>query len=160
MSIEEEFNKAKEDLNKAEKLQALMKSANKIVKRKNVTNEEKITDLMRPLMDLQGRSLGNPLTRTQAIQILTPDYANRIGFPGYELTSINGKIKRLRSRIAELTIKRTAEATGETKEWTFDGGTVENNYEADRIQIFFDQIPDADQRTKLKRVSQEYSLAT
>lgn len=70
-----------------------------------------------------------------------------IAFPPYELTNNNGNMKRVRERIAELE-RRAASPAPEG--WTFDGGRVEANVGENRLQIFFDAIPDDDTRAALK----------
>lgn len=70
-----------------------------------------------------------------------------IPFQSYELTNNNGNMKRVRDRIAELE-RRAASPAPEG--WTFDGGRVEANVEENRLQIFFDAIPDDDTRAALK----------
>lgn len=76
-----------------------------------------------------------------------PDFAGRIGFPSYQLSNNNANIRRIKERIAELE-KRAGETTPEG--WEFDGGRVEVNKELNRVQLFFDEKPDADTRTELK----------
>lgn len=70
-------------------------------------------------------------------------------FPDYELTSLRGKIKRVQARIAELeTLKAQSEQPQEDTE--FDGGRIVRNATENRLQILFDDIPDADTRQALK----------
>lgn len=67
-------------------------------------------------------------------------------FPSYMLTNNNASIRQVKERIAELT--RQAETGYEG--WQFDGGRVAVDREANRLQVFFDEKPDADVRTVLK----------
>lgn len=67
-------------------------------------------------------------------------------YPSYELTSINGKIKRAKARIAELEAQQEQTYEG----WKFDGGRVTFNRENNRIQILFDEKPDDETRVTLK----------
>lgn len=67
-------------------------------------------------------------------------------YPPYELTSINGKIKRAKARIAELEAHREQTYEG----WEFDGGRVAFNRESNRVQILFDEKPDDETRATLK----------
>lgn len=70
-------------------------------------------------------------------------------FPDYELTSLRGKIKRVQARIAELeALKAQSEQPQEDTE--FDGGRIVRNATENRLQILFDDIPDADTRQALK----------
>lgn len=67
-------------------------------------------------------------------------------FQSFELSNNNAEIRRTRARIEEL--KRHVEK--EYSGWTFDGGRVEANKEANRLQIFFDGKPDEATREELK----------
>ena len=70
-------------------------------------------------------------------------------FPGYELSSLRGKIKRVKERLAELD-KREAQADQPAEDTAFDGGKIVRNLELDRLQIIFDERPDDDVRASLK----------
>lgn len=59
-------------------------------------------------------------------------------FQSFELSNNNAEIRRTRARIEELKRHGEKEYSG----WTFDGGRVEANKEANRLQIFFDGKPD------------------
>ncbi len=67
-------------------------------------------------------------------------------FPTWALSNNNAEIRRLKQRIED--IKRR-DAT-DYKGWNFDGGTVKPNKDINRLQIFFDDKPDADIRAELK----------
>ena len=67
-------------------------------------------------------------------------------FQSYELSNNNAEIRRTRARIEELKRHGEKEYSG----WTFDGGRVEANKEANRLQIFFDGKPDEATREELK----------
>lgn len=70
-------------------------------------------------------------------------------FPSYELSSIRGKIKRLEARLAELdALEAAKEAPAESM--AFDGGQIVKNADENRLQIIFDDIPDAATRQELK----------
>ena len=70
-------------------------------------------------------------------------------FPDYELTSLRGKIKRVQSHISELeALKAQSEQPQEDTE--FDGSRIVRNATENRLQILFDDIPDADTRQALK----------
>ena len=70
-------------------------------------------------------------------------------FPDYELTSLRGKIKRVQARLADLD-KLQAAAQQPDNTTKFDGGEIVRNAEENRLQILFDEIPDADTRDALK----------
>jgi len=63
--------------------------------------------------------------------------------------STTAEIRRLKKRIEE--IRKTSEICKASDGWTFDGGHIELNTEAGRIQAYFDEIPDNDTRMTLKR---------
>lgn len=133
----EALTKLKEKLKGMQESQELMKSANKIVKSKKLSEVEKVEKL---------QELG--CTEKQAIGILTPDFCNRIGFPSYKLTNNNGNMKRVKDRIKSLEIR----ATQETTEIEINGVRLVDNVEANRIQIFFPDKPNEEVRAYLKRV--------
>ena len=67
----------------------------------------------------------------------------------YHTTNTNAKVKSIKERIARL--ERLADlAEKGNKEIEFEGGSLLVNYDINRIQFFFDSIPDVDIRTKLK----------
>lgn len=68
-------------------------------------------------------------------------------YASYTLQNDNQNIKRLKNRIKALEYN----ANTEWKGWEFDGGKVQPNLEQNRLQVFFDEKPDLDMRTQLKR---------
>lgn len=70
-------------------------------------------------------------------------------FPSFELSSIRGKIKRTQENLAKLdSLEQHKDDAANTK--TFDGGRLFLNTEQNRLQIFFDELPDEDTRAALK----------
>jgi len=69
-------------------------------------------------------------------------------YPPYALSNNNANIRRIQARIAELEAKREAPAP---EGWVFDGGQVAANTEENRLQILFEDKPDAELRSELKR---------
>ena len=67
-----------------------------------------------------------------------------VPFPSYLLTNNNANIRRVRQRIEELSHK--AEFVG----WTFPGGEAKVNEAENRLQLIFEDKPDADTRQALK----------
>ncbi|HHZ07069.1 MAG TPA: hypothetical protein GX401_09900 [Clostridiales bacterium] len=67
-------------------------------------------------------------------------------FFDYELTNNNAEIRRLKSRIKELTVNQEVGFVG----WGFDGGEVVANSEDNRLQVFFEEKPDEQKRSVLK----------
>lgn len=119
-------------LDKLEQTQARMKSVNAYF-RKNGTLD------------------GCPDLPAAAIEKLKAEMSNGWHgdkpFPTWALSNGSAEIRRVKSRIETLTRQKEQGYKG----WTFDGGTVEANAEDNRLQIFFDEKPDADLRTELKR---------
>ena len=123
-------------ISKLKELQERMKAANVIVKAKSLTPERKVEKLIGEL----------GYTKEKAGELLKPDFAGRVGYPSFELTSNLANIRRLEARIPEI---QRLQASPERKA-TFDGGRVEESKEKNRIQIFFEKIPSAEVRDKLK----------
>ena len=67
-------------------------------------------------------------------------------FQSWELSNNNAEIRRVRQRIESLTRAKETVYVG----WEFDGGHVEANREQGRLQVFFEDKPDADARQQLK----------
>lgn len=126
---------------------------------------EKLTDKLQKCEELQavmkgvnaywrktGTCVGAPgITEAQANeidkQISTARYSwDSQPFSSYALTNNNSEIKRLKSRIAELTRNQEVGFSG----WEFKGGRAEANTEMNRLQLFFDEKPSDNQRAILK----------
>lgn len=135
-SILEELNKAKSDLSLAEKTQTLMKDVNAIIR----SNKDMIPRIT---------ALG--ISESTANKLLEKDFAGRIGFPTYKLTNNNANIKRLKDRVNMLEKKWDGAKADKQEIYEFTDGTVEVNYEIDRVQILFNGKPEADVRTILKK---------
>lgn len=113
-----------------------MKAANKIIRRK-LTDPEKVQAIVTEL----------GFKESTAWKILKPDFAGRVGFPGYELTSINGKIKRLQEKLRVIEVSQAPEREPVKGE----GWEIVEDPREDRLRIHFDAIPPAELREKLKR---------
>lgn len=125
-----------EKLQKLEANQERMKLANKIIRSgKDVTAR---------LMSEIG------LTEALAIELQKPDFAGRVGFADYELTNNNAEIRRTRQRLEAETQNQAQRAQTGSQRQDFNGGHMLQNVEENRLQIFFDSIPPADLRSKLK----------
>ena len=68
-------------------------------------------------------------------------------FDSYALTNNNAEIRRLEKRIAEVTRNQDVGFSG----WEFEGGQAEANTDMNRLQLFFDERPSAEQCSMLKR---------
>ncbi len=70
-------------------------------------------------------------------------------FPGFELASLRGKIKRTQENLAKLgSLEQHKDDAANTLE--FDGGKIFLSMEANRLQILFDEIPGEETRADLK----------
>lgn len=67
-------------------------------------------------------------------------------YPTWALSNNSAEIRRLKSRIKDLSQKKTVGYVG----WEFEGGKVEANTDVNRLQIFFEEKPDEATRTELK----------
>ena len=68
-------------------------------------------------------------------------------FSSYELTGNNAEIKRLQTRITEITRNREVGFVG----WKFEGGEAVINTELNRLQLIFDERPTTEQCGVLKQ---------
>lgn len=116
-------------LNKELERQAFMKSVNKIVKSKK-SDEEKIRLLMENFKIKEG----------MARELLKPDFAGRIGFPDYELTSVNNKIKRLREKV-DFARKHEELAANGMDDMTISGVDIKMDKEENRLRLYFPKKP-------------------
>jgi hypothetical protein len=73
------------DAEKLERQLELMKAANAIIRRK-LTDEQRVAAMVEA-----------GLSEKVARMVLEPDFCGRVGFPPHELSSIRGKLKRLRA---------------------------------------------------------------
>jgi DNA-binding MarR family transcriptional regulator len=138
-----ELDKAKKELAAGEKLQDVMKKANSIIKAGK--------DVTKRLLELG-------LSESEATKRQAKDFAGRVGYPSYALTNNNQNNNRLKDRILLLEQKiaasQKAAETGEAEKYEFDkepGGYIEVNYGDDRVQIFFNDRPQGEMYTSLKR---------
>lgn len=120
----------------AEKLQAMMKAANVIVRNRRLSDEEKIAQLIADcgLSDANARGL------------LKPDFAGRIGYPNYQLTNNSANIRRMQQRM-----KGLADEGGRgSVTLEFPGGRVEDSAEACRVRIYHEAKPPEGTIAKLR----------
>ena len=128
--------KLKVQLAKIEALQARMAEANRLVRKHKSSHPAGIAALVQA-----------GFTEQRAADLFVPDFAGRIGFPGYALSNNSANIRRIKDRIAHLA--RNAER--ETKETLHNSGVrVVENADDNRLQLFFPGKPDASVRAELK----------
>lgn len=121
---------------KAEELQAEMKAVNAYYrKNKTLKGYKNYTDEKAAKLD-------------EAIK----ESMYGVPFPPYELTNNNAKIRNAKARIAELErLKESATDEEQPNEYDTDLFKVVENTEIMRLQLFFDEKPDADTRAVLKK---------
>lgn len=80
----------------------------------------------------------------------TPLEFYKTPFPAYHTTSIRQRLKKAKERLEEY-YKRKTNGQESGNGLKFDGGEIVKNAELNRLQILFDDIPDAETRTALKQ---------
>lgn len=123
-------------LDNAEKLQVFMKACNKIIRSKKLSDADKVEQILK----IDGA------TSDKARQLTTPDRYGDFGYPKYALTNNSANIRRMKTRVVELTKKENTPSS----EIVFDGGVILYNTEADRVQIDFDEKPGDTVRAALR----------
>lgn len=108
--------------------QETMKKANSLLRKKDIDG----------LIALVGEE--------KARELQKPDWAGRLGFVDFELRNNLANIKRLESQVAQIDLLREKEIS----DFDFDGGKVKYDPEEIRFNIFFDDKPRDEIRTKLK----------
>jgi len=126
--------KLKEKIAGLEKLQEIMKAANKIVTRKLGTKEEKIIELEALKIPSPGR-------------LFEPDFCGRLGFPSYKLTNNSANLRTAKQRLERLQKQENQETT---EKELGNGVRVVENVEDNRLQIFFHGKPSVEIRANLK----------
>ena len=94
---------------------------------------------------------GCPHLSAESIEKMKADMASQwhIGdkpYPTWALSNNSAEIRRVKDRIKSLSQQREIGYVG----WEFEGGKVEANAEANRLQILFEEKPDAATREELK----------
>ena len=124
-------------------------------------NPEKMAEELKQCVELQttmkdvnaywrsrGTCIGAPgITEVQAKKLDEKIASTRYSwekqpFSSYDLTNNNSQIKRLESKLNEVSHGFAG--------WEFSGGHAEANTEIDRLQLFFDEKPDEGERANLK----------
>lgn len=127
-----EIERYKQELDGMRKNHELMKAGNIAIKK---AHKDK-TDISQYLIDTFG------------IKPHMIDWTMKFGFG---LQNNNANMKRIEARIKELEAKEQNRQNEPEKEFSFNGGKVIINYEADRIQIKHDSRPNQEVTTLMKR---------
>lgn len=144
------IDKIKARIAKLERDQELMIAANKAIR---AFNRHPEAPGARAKLDEACAKLG--MTQSHVDHLLQPDFCGRIGFPDYATSNNNANIHRLKDRLKVLEQKATTAAVLATegkqeKEETIGAVRIVENYDANRLQIFFPGKPDASIRQQLK----------
>lgn len=110
--------------------QRVMVAANKLIRKNGENLHEQLAEL--------------GFSNTQINQLLTPDWAKRVGFKTYQLSNNNAQIRRLSGRLKELEEKQLKADTGGNITEEINSSQLVQNYEIDRVQIIFPRKPSAD----------------
>lgn len=89
---------------------------------------------------------GLPPTGIERLKAKMSQYRTDKPYLSYELSSNNAEIRRNKDRIAQLTRQTEQGYFG----WTFSGGEVQIDKDANRLQIMFDARPDKELTLALK----------
>ena len=163
--IDRHFAEAKEHHDKAEyfRRRAAAAESNVVIFSDDPDATEKLVDKIERLKKRQGlMKRANQLIRKadregladlgfsdEAIaKLFTQDFAGRVGFPNYALTNNSANIRRLEKRLAAI---QNAQHDETTEEQFASGVRLVDNVEANRLQIFFPEIPSELIRRELKR---------
>jgi Domain of unknown function (DUF3560) len=163
--IDEHFAKAKEHHDKAEyfRRRASAAESNVVIFSDDPDATEKLVDKIERLKKRQGvMKRANQLIRKAdregladlgfseetITKLFSQDYAGRVGFPNYALTNNSANIRRLEKRLAAIQNTQNDETT---EERFTNGVCLVDNVEANRLQIFFPDIPSEEIRRELKR---------
>ena len=137
---ENAIEKLKEKLSKLEQNQEMMKNANRVLKSKKLTQDQKIKELTK---------LG--LEEKNAKELFKPDFAGNKGYASFQLTNNNAKIKSTKLRIADLEKMKELADKPQEEPIKFNGGELVQDYTDQRIRFMFDEKPDAETITMLKK---------
>ena len=128
------LEKLRAKLQKRKDLQERMKAANAAIRLKDTAKgDAKLSEM--------------GYTSEQIKELRTPDFCGRIGFASYQLSNNNAEIHRIESRIKSL---EEAQAAPAAEPEQHEGFQVVENTETMRLQIIFEDKPDAETRALLK----------
>jgi hypothetical protein len=130
-------------------LQERMKAINKELRRVRKEIED-LDDLETQAQLLATRC---NLTVDRALTLLTPDFANRLGFPAYALQNNNANIRRVRQRLndAKCLATKVAAAPETVTEEIHGEIILVRDLEDNRLRLIFPGKPDTSTRTILKK---------
>lgn len=112
---------------------------------------KEVNKIIRAGKDVKENLLQLGLSEKTVLEVLKPDYAGRTGIPQFTLTNLGANIRRLKQRLEGEKMKLKRIETQGTRDLSFAGGRIVENVEENRLQILFDDIPDVETRTQLKK---------
>ena len=130
-----------EKIDKAQARQDFMKAANRIIRSKKKTDDQKVAAL---------QALDETIKEETARRFISEtDFAGRVGFPSYQLANNNANIRRMKKRIEKLQAEQVVRGTTPS-EYKINGVRLVENDEMNRLQILFDGKPSMEMRNRLK----------
>lgn len=135
-------------IDKAERAQATMKAANPVIRaayRRGVRDASSGDQWSAYLASITKVIPG--IGDARAAALLVPDFAGRVGFASYQLSNNNANIRRMKQRLETLLQAAQAETTERAPA---QGLRIVENADENRIQLLFDDKPDAETRASLK----------
>ena len=135
LSPEDDMDLAIKKVDKLMTSQMIMKSANKIIRQKNKTKDEKIQEMIEA-----------GLSENLANKCMEPDCFGGIGFQSFSLTNNNAKIKAAKDKI--ITMRKRIEVKNTFESISFEGGVID--IENDRVTITHDEKPDREVINRIK----------
>lgn len=118
-----------------EKKQETMKETNKIIRSKKLSDIEKHDRLI---------ELG--YSENGVREAFTPNFMGEIGFPSCSITNNGANIRRVKCQLEKAMQMKVTE----DKEYKIGNVRVVENYQENRLQLFFPGKPDENVRTQLK----------
>ena len=139
----QEVERLHEKVETLQRLQDIMKAANKVCRSTKLSEVEKVDELV---------ALG--IKEQDAVMLLHPAQSwQSVGFPTYQLQNNLAKIKATQAAIERH--KTMAEA--EDEEIKFNGGRVVVCNSDERMRFYFDEIPPVEVRNLMKRNAFKWS---
>ena len=139
----QEVERLQEKVDTLQRLQDIMKAANKVCRSTKLSEVEKVDELV---------ALG--IKEQDAVMLLHPTQSwQSVGFPTYQLQNNLAKIKATQAAIE----RHKAMAEAEDKEIEFNGGRVVVCNSDERMRFYFDEIPPVEVRNLMKRNAFKWS---
>ena len=139
-----EVERLQEKIESLTRSQEMMKAANKIIRNKKLAEVEKVDELV---------ALG--FTEQAAVQIMTPDYIGRVGFPSFALSNNLAKIKDAEYRMKQ----HEAMAGKKDEEKEYPWGKLQTSYSDERYRFIFDGKPEGEVISLMKSHGFKWSRA-